>query len=739
MSHFTMHLFTFHKLFTLALALALSIASQAGELRLQNGKPFCVAYQCDQMFWGADRFQPPEYVTLPIIEAYRGERLLGYLFLSTDLVDIPAYSGKPIVTLIAIDPKGIILDAAVVHHSEPILLVGIPPSALDDFLSQYIGHCICDQFEVASSGWLSRSRRPSQPIDLAWPEDEQGIPALVQVDMITGATVTAQIMDRTLLTSARIVAEAIGLIEREETRIVSWNAEYVDKSWHDLVREGSIGHLFVSAAEFDRSAATDTAWIDLYFGDLTQPVVGQNILGEAGYNWLKDNLPEGDKAIFVVSNGIDTFKGSGFVRGGIFERFYLQQGNFKYSFRDLDYEHLYSIKAAGAPTFKETGLFFLRESRFDSSLPWRFYYVGNRLTGETARSKIFKTFSTKYQLPQHYFDVQLIIKNKAAAILSRIWSDHILEVISLSVFLSMVMGLFFCRGWLTASAKRLDIVHTSVLITSVLLIGFLLKSPPSIAHLYPLARVFVDGFRWDLYLSDPIQFVFWCFIAVSLILWGRGWFCGWICPYGALIELAHRVQRWISPTNAHYQFPVGIDNVLRRVRYVVFIALAITAVLSLETAERLTEIEPFKTTWLIGLFNRDWYLISYWLILFGLSVFIYRFFCRYLCPLGAIFSIGSFLQLTRIKRRDFCSNCNVCAKGCNSRSIDKKGQINRYECYSCLECEQTYTDEKGCPAILNIKKHKETAVTDFDRTEIIKILSHQTTRDDPYASSSKSR
>ena len=78
---------------------------------------------------GADSFSPrkgrPSYV-----EAHAGtgadRRLVGYVFLSTDIVDIPAYSGKPVVTLIGMDTKGIITGVKVLKHSEPILLLGIP-------------------------------------------------------------------------------------------------------------------------------------------------------------------------------------------------------------------------------------------------------------------------------------------------------------------------------------------------------------------------------------------------------------------------------------------------------------------------------------------------------------------------------------------------------------------------------------------------------------------------------------
>jgi NosR/NirI family nitrous oxide reductase transcriptional regulator len=270
------------------------------------------------------------------------------------------------------------------------------------------------------------------------------------------------------------------------------------------------------------------------------------------------------------------------------------------------------------------------------------------------------------------------------------------------------MGVFFARRWLRASARRLEAVHLGVLAVAVVYIGLILKTPPSVTQLFPLVQTWEAGFRGDLFLADPLLFVFWIFIAASLVLWGRGWFCGWVCPYGALLELVYAVSKRVLPRRwRRLNFPPRVHNVLRRVRYVVLFALIAISVVSLEWAERLAEVEPFKTTWLVGVFHREWYLVLYWWMLLAASVFIFRFFCRYVCPLGAALSIGTALRLIGIRRKEFCTRCKLCARGCDSLAIDAQGRINKYECLYCMECEQKYYDDRVCPPLAIARRQRE--------------------------------
>src|SRR3569623_3671917 len=90
---------------------------------------------------------------------------------------------------------------------------------------------------------------------------------------------------------------------------------------------------------------------------VTAPTVGLSLLGEDGYRRLKDVLKPGQQAIVVAGNGPYSFKGSAYVRGGIFDRIAILQDGNSPRFRDRNHTRLGALDADGAPEFREIGLF----------------------------------------------------------------------------------------------------------------------------------------------------------------------------------------------------------------------------------------------------------------------------------------------------------------------------------------------------------------------------------------------
>ena len=132
----------------------------------------------------------------------------------------------------------------------------------------------------------------------------------------------------------------------------------------------------------------------------------------------------------------------------------------------------------------------------------------------------------------------------------------------------------------------------------------------------------------------------------------------------------------------------------------------------LGTAEKFAEVEPFKTAIILH-FVREWYFVIFAVALVVASLFIERFFCRYLCPLGAAMAIPAKLRIFDwLRRYAMCGNpCQICNHECPVQAIAPEGDINPNECIQCLHCQVMYNHQTRCPQVVatNKKKAKQAA------------------------------
>jgi NosR/NirI family nitrous oxide reductase transcriptional regulator len=144
--------------------------------------------------------------------------------------------------------------------------------------------------------------------------------------------------------------------------------------------------------------------------------------------------------------------------------------------------------------------------------------------------------------------------------------------------------------------------------------------------------------------------------------------------------------------------------------------------------ERLAEVEPFKSTFLVPIWTREWGFVAWWLVLLGLSFVMYRPFCRYVCPMGGGIALLSSFRPLGPKRRAFCSSCKICTRGCEPKAFRPDGTIDPRECMSCMECEATYHDDQRCPPLVGLAiLESRTDHTALDRRKISKLRSDAAT------------
>lgn len=183
--------------------------------------------------------------------------------------------------------------------------------------------------------------------------------------------------------------------------------------------------------------------------------------------------------------------------------------------------------------------------------------------------------------------------------------------------------------------------------------------------------------------------IFLAIVGISLAV--RKAFCSWLCPVGLLSESFAQVGEKIFGRNFH--LPKWLDYPLRSLKYLLllFFVWAIfwgMNELALKTFiyspyNRVADIKMLK-------FFQDISPTALWTIfvLAVLSIFIKHFWCRYLCPYGALLGILGFLSPTKITRHiPTCIDCELCTKVCPARiAVHKAKRVQSDECTSCLSC-----------------------------------------------------
>ncbi len=655
----------------------------------------------------ADRYGPLD-PDLAVAPALKGNQTVGWVFLTSDFVSTTGYSGKPIHTLVGIDKDAVLTGVRLVKHSEPIVLIGIPDSEIKAVTEKYAGLDL--KIEAASDGTAH------------------------ELDIISGATVTIMVIDDSIVRAGIKVARKLGLGGLTEPAGPTGpkmiiNPDLAELSdWMTLTGDGSVRRMSLDVAQvndaFERQGDpkaiarpekgpdTDT-YIDMYVALANVPSIGRSLLGEAEYNNLKARMKEGDHAILVLGRGRYSFKGSGYVRGGLFDRIQLIQHDISVRFHDRQQARVGEVVADGAPSFTEMDLFIIpANSGFDPAQDFRLQLLIHRAIG--AIDKVFLTFDLGYELPDSYLMPETPVAQDAAVasanaeadeaaqiqrLWQRIWRDRKVDVGILAAAIGMLTLVFFFQMQVTRNERFTFWFRIGFLTFTLVWLGWMENAQLSVVNVLAFFSAITTDFSWNAFLMDPLVFLLWFSVAAALLFWGRGAYCGWLCPFGALQELTNRLAKLARIPQ--FEVPWGLHERLWPLKYMIFLGLFGLSLYSLDVAEHYAEVEPFKTA-IILKFQRAWPFVAFAVVLLLAGLFVERFYCRYLCPLGAALAIPARLRMFDwLKRYRECGNpCHRCAKECMVQAIHPEGNINPNECLNCLHCQVLYQHDQKCPVCI---------------------------------------
>jgi NosR/NirI family transcriptional regulator, nitrous oxide reductase regulator len=668
----------------LALTFASPAVAEKGKL-LERLTPEVMAV----VYPGAERLGPEEG-SPPAIAVYRGDTIVAYIFSTLDIIAAPGYSVIPFDVIAGVEPNGRITGAKVVFHREPYVYQdAVRQPQLDRFLEAEAG----------------------VPLN--------GSPSQLPPNFVAQATITARLMRAAVHDTARMVLHT--RLGRQVVTMPTLDVERFElKSWNELIAEGSVARLRVTsgevAAAFAKAGAAgatpevplgkpDDLYSEVFFGLLTPAAIGGNLLGVRSFEEYRQRIPQGRHVLFFASNGPYDFHGTNHwwkEHNYRFDRIRIVQDGHAIGFVHEDYQKLLTGAADGIQSQREAGLFTLPANvAFDPVKPWRLELLVNALEP----TPVTVAFPFEYRLPAAHI---LMPDEPVVAAWVEAWRDARLNVAILAALLTALTAIFAFQAQLSRSRLAHRLVRIGFLSVVVVWLGWIAGVQLSIVNLINYVQAPFRGFDIGFYLTEPLMVMIAGYTLVSVVLIGRGVFCGWLCPFGALQELLAQASRSLGVPQ--WNPSAALEKRLWTGKYIVAAAVLLLVLSGIDGSGVSTEIEPFKTA-ITSKFTRAWPYVAYAGVLLGIGLFFERAYCRFLCPLGGVLATLDRLHLINLlKRRPECGNpCHLCERSCPVGAIEPTGKIVMAECFQCLDCQVEYYDDKRCPPLVQATRRRDEA------------------------------
>ena len=630
--------------------------------------------------------------------------LAGYVFESADLAPIPGFSGVPVNLLVAIDPAGKFIAVEVLSQHEPVFQYGLGDAPLLEFVRQYGGVSLKQSISIETGARSARSPDAAR----------------AYLDGISKATVSVRIINESLLGAALQVARKkmgygggadAGSIARVRPDLLH------TMTWRQMQDDGLIRHLRATNGDIERLYAgsdgarldpealnhPQDAFVDLYLALVSVPSVARSLLTDDSLRKLQPWISAGESAVLVMSAGRHRVPGAEFVRGGIPDRLLLRQHQLPIDMRDLDLD----LKLQpGVTVPKDADLTVFRinsEAGLDPGAALDFTLPVVRSKGQFYPERITRELALTYRVPPRF----LIAAPVTPAAWHAAWIERRLDLLVLAAGLAVLAVALSLPCRLSAHGRRFAWFRRAYLLFTVGFIGYYAQAQLSIVNLTGVAQALVAGRSLGFLLFDPMTVALWAFVLVSLLVWGRGTFCGWLCPFGALQEMTGKLARLVRVPQV--RFSGATDARLKHVKYALLALIAASALVAGQgshATDTLVELEPFKTAITLN-FVRHWPYVLYAVALLAVSAFVNKFFCRYLCPLGATLALlGRFRLWNWLPRRAECGTpCQTCRHRCDYQAIQPDGAVVYAECFQCMDCVVIHeSDDKCAPRLLARKR-----------------------------------
>ena len=628
------------------------------------------------------------------LEVRIGGELKGYIFSTLDVVNATGYAGKAFDFFGGLQIDGTITGVVLQSHGETILGRGVPQIRLDQFISGFAGATL--------QRWGG-----------------------VNPDLLAGASISGRAFKAGMqsaalrVNNAHILGEAAMVVtepELDRKGFTLYTAE-------ELVKMGSIGGIKLTVRDaqklFEKVGATttelspqqaqqpDATFIDFRIALVTPPSIGNSLFGDTRYRELLSLQPAAGLSIWMGDKGFFSFVSNSHFRSAndyLFDQVKIVQGDKVFRFNKDQYERrlIANVFAGDLLPSRESMVFRLpAKSGLDPLKPWQAVLMipGVNAAGVAMTVEV----PVNYNLPDAHKLLPPPVPRPAWV---EVWEHEQTNMYILAALLTVVTLVFLMQDMLTHSRVAYNVVRVGVLSFTLVWLGWWVGAQFSIINILAYLQAPFTGTGLDTFLLDPLFFILGIYVAITLFMLGRGVFCGWLCPFGALQELSNKLALLLRVPQI--KIPRTIQERLWAVKYILAVVIVGVGFYSIDMANDLEEVEPFKTAINVK-FMRELPFVLYAGALLAAGLFIERFYCRFLCPLGGTLAvIGRIHMFQWLKRKPQCgTQCRICEVDCPVGAIEPSGQINMNECLQCLDCQVDYYDDNKCPPLIQRKKRKD--------------------------------
>ncbi len=664
----------------------------------------------DSLILGEKNTNVPVWPVFRRVPSGRGgtpaPQLFAFLFESIDVEPVRGYSGKPINLLILMTPAGKLLHVRLIKHSEPIFGGESGFRELATFSKQYDDLTINHEIQIYSA-----KSTPSRTDTVA------------SLHGILRGTVTAVAIDKSIMSAAVQVAEA--RLDDPNAKVTGFkttgrNERYERMGWNPLVDQGLIQRLELvndqmesrfkntAGARQDSTAILrpGALAIDAWIAPVSLPQAGRNILNGAGWEHIRSIRKQGSQVFLVQDGGRYPVMASDANKPRLAAGIWLQQNASRLPLTEVDYPHRLRLTGKGSGVDADARPRFFRTSPGDGfDIEQAFSVILSVSRGDKS-DPVVADFTYETPIP----NVEKWLPVLETPQWLKVWHQKTTDIGILILGLVILTAGLTGQKWLSARPRRLAVFRTAYLVFTLGFIGWYAQGQLTIVNLTSLIEALVSGQSAEFLLADPMAVTLWVFVIATLFIWGRGTFCGWLCPFGAFQELISKAASLFGLKQKTLR--TSTDAALKWTKYGILGGILITAVLSGPWTERFVEIEPFKTA-ISMTFQRHWPYVLWAVVCLALSLVVYRGYCKYLCPLGAALAVlGRVRLLAWIARKPECGTpCQTCRFRCSYQAIEPVGKIDYQECFQCLDCVEIYQDDQRCLPLIVERKRARTRIS----------------------------